>query len=117
MTNWRAILTAITLSLIAAIDPTLACATERQQVCAKYQTSDGWSGSYKVNAVLASGSELNSATRSINYDPIEKYAVIFWGEHQASVIKLDYPWLSIDTEGTDQGGRMWNISPAYGLCF
>ncbi|MBJ9593684.1 hypothetical protein [Burkholderia seminalis] len=90
---------------------------ERQQVCAKYETEDGWSKSYQVNAVVASGSELNDATQSINYVSFEKYVVIFWREHQASVIKLDYPWLTIDNDGTDQEGRKWEVSPAYGVCF
>jgi len=34
------------------------------------------------------GSELNSATTSFNYSSYSTYAIIFWGEGQASVIKL-----------------------------
>ncbi|WP_069253702.1 hypothetical protein [Burkholderia cepacia] len=117
MINRRTILMVTLMQLVLSGVSMSVRSAERQQVCAKYETENGWSQSYRVNAVLATGSELNTATHSIDYDSIEKYVVIFWREHQASVIKLDYPWLTIDTDGSDQEGRKWQISPSYGVCF
>ncbi|RQS39788.1 hypothetical protein [Burkholderia sp. Bp8990] len=116
MIRLRAVLTLIILSFFASVLSLTANAEERQIICAKYQTRDGWSDSYRVNATLANGYELNNATRSMNYDSISKYVVIFWGEHQASVIKLEYPFLTIFSRGTDQQDREWEVSPAYGPC-
>lgn len=117
MTMPRAVLLLFITAVLVAIGVPPARAEERQQVCAKYETRDGWSEAYKVNAVIATGFELNGATRSMDYDPISKYVVIFWRERQASVIKLDYPFLTISSRGTDQDDREWDISPAYGMCF
>lgn len=52
-------------------------AYEVLDVCATYKNTGK---KYKVEVNVFSGSELNSKTRSFNYTPYSKYAVIFWGE-------------------------------------
>ncbi len=93
------------------------------QTCsAKYMTEDGWSKKYTVEITFISGSELNDATSSYKYSSYSVYAVIFWGEGQASVIKLS-GYFSCSTEvtnicitntytdhkGTDQNETEWKI--------
>lgn len=84
-----------------------AQAAERAVVCAK----EGNGQSYRIEATVITGQELNSATRSINYTPYSKYVVIFWQQNQASVIELDLPYLGVfDADGKDQQGRRWKVS-------
>lgn len=91
---------------------------ERVDVCAHYAVNYGWSDGHKVQATLTSGSDLNRATSSFNYNAFSKYVVIFWDQGQASVIELDSPWLTyFDTEGKDQQGRAWKVAKTSGLCF
>jgi hypothetical protein len=71
-----------------------AVAAEKRTVCAKYMTDHGWSNGYKVQATLITGSELNSATRSFNYNVLSSYVVIFWDVGEASILELDFPYLS-----------------------
>jgi hypothetical protein len=93
------------------------------QTCqAKYMTEDGWSKKYTVEITFISGTELNDATSSYKYSSYSVYAVIFWGEGQASVIKLS-GYFSCSTEvtkscitntytdhkGTDQNETEWKI--------
>jgi len=69
-----------------------------------------------------SGSELNKATRTINYSNFSTYAVIFWDKDEASVIKISSftncgsvvtqkcivnSFSNLD--GEDQKGRGWQI--------
>lgn len=89
------------------------------QVCANYQTQDGWSEGYVVNAEILEGSELNERTDTFNYVSYSHYAVIFWDYGQASIIKLQLYFGSIGytpTEGTDQSGRKWKLSTATYMC-
>jgi len=86
---------------------------ERKEICAKYETANGWSDGYKVSALIIEGDDLNRETESIDYDPLSTYAVIFWGGDQASVLKLDSiigDISSIETRATDQRGRKWKVS-------
>jgi len=84
-----------------------ACAAERVDVCAR----ESGGRPYKVSASKVTGSELNTATKTYDYDALSTYVVIFWQQNQASVIKLDFPMLNpIGVEGVDQQGRHWNVS-------
>jgi hypothetical protein len=59
------------------------------QTCqVKYYTQDGWSKYYSVDVNFLSGQELNDATNSFNYSSFSTYAVIFWGQSNASIIKI-----------------------------
>jgi len=64
-------------------------ASDRIEICAKYRTSSGWSDVYKVEATLTTGSELNQATTSFNYQSFDRYVVIFWDKDEASVIQME----------------------------
>lgn len=91
----------------------------RETVCAKYMTADGWSKAYKVTATFESGSDLNTATGTFNYEPYSTYAVIFWDKNEASVLKLAYYFGALPpggVEATDQRGRKWHVAEGY-LCY
>jgi hypothetical protein len=88
----------------------------------KYKQEYGWSKTYTVEVNFLTGYELNQATSTYNYDTYSVYAIIFWDQDQATVIKLknylicgmevteDCIENSIyDLEGLDQDGDKWNI--------
>jgi hypothetical protein len=93
------------------------------QTCdVKYKRDYGWSDYYTVDVTFMSGSELNSATNSYNYRRYKTYAIIFWGDDQASVIQLSsYTGCGSEVsqscitnkvsnlEGEDQKGVGWEI--------
>jgi hypothetical protein len=59
------------------------------QTCkVKYAASYGWSKYYTVDVTFMTGSELNKATSSLSYSSFSTYAIIFWGQNEATVIKL-----------------------------
>lgn len=93
------------------------------QTCvARYMTQDGWSKKYTVDITFISGTVLNEATNSFKYSSFSVYAVIFWDEGQATVIKLS-TFLSCgtivdkscitntigDLKGKDQDDDEWKI--------
>lgn len=93
-----------------ALFPVIAVATERVDICAQYS---GTGRSYHVNAISETGSELNQATHTFNYDVLSRYIVIFWAQNQASVIEMSGIFggpTYIPSTGTDQEGRSWEIS-------
>ena len=93
------------------------------QTCTvRYMTQDGWSKKYVVDVTFLTGSELNDATSSYRYSSYSTYAVIFWGEGKATVIKLSsYTGCSTEVEkscitntytdlkGKDQDDDEWKI--------
>jgi hypothetical protein len=93
------------------------------QTCvARYMTQEGWSKKYTVDITFMSGTELNEATNSFKYSSFSVYAIIFWGEGQATVIKVstflscgtavDHNCISnafSDIKGKDQDGDEWKI--------
>jgi len=99
------------LFAILACLPVAAAASERVRVCAKYKTQYAWSQGYGVDATLMSGSDLNRATHTFDYQGFSTYVVIFWGQDQASVILMDSPYLNaFGSDGEDQEGRKWQIA-------
>ncbi len=46
--------------------------------------------SYNVEMKFYTGYELNNLTNSHDYDNYEGYAVVFWGEGQATIIKITF---------------------------
>jgi hypothetical protein len=88
----------------------------------KYQKQYGWSKTYSVEVNFLSGYELNIATNSYNYSAYSNYAVIFWAQGQASIIKIKsylpcgtditcdcIDNVRFDLQGHDQDGDLWNI--------
>lgn len=84
---------------------------------------------YQVSCTYLSGSELNSATNSFRYDTLGLYSVTFWGQGQATVIKVrginfcgfEATRSCADSisplNGTDQEGREWKIcQPSHLFC-
>ena len=85
----------------------------QKSICVKYMTGLGWSDGYKVNATIISGSELNTRTKSFNYNSYSTYVVVFWEVGQASILELDYYSGYISSYGqlaTDQRGRRWQVA-------
>lgn len=94
-----------------------AYSEERQKVCARYETQDGMSKSYLVEAIITDGSELNQETSSFNYSNYSTYVVIFWAPDQASVIEMNFGGITgLPSQGKDQDGRTWEIYAAPGYC-
>jgi YD repeat-containing protein len=96
--------------LLAVISPARTIAEERVDICAQYSATGA---SYHVNAVSTTGSELNQATHTFNYNGLSRYIVIFWAQNQATVIEMSTPFFGpsyIQSIGTDQEGRSWGIT-------
>ena len=105
------------LFLFSIIFPSLSFGYEVVEVCATYM---GTGKKYKVETRVYSGSELNSKTRSIDYNSFSKYAVIFWGPNEASVIELDFAIAGISplgSTGRDQRGYAWELTTSTMFCF
>jgi hypothetical protein len=93
------------------------------QTCkVKYKKDYGWSDYYTVEVKFMSGTELNRATNSFNYDSFTAYAIIFWGQNEASIIKISsFTGCGLEVtqncisnkvtnlEGEDQQGRDWEV--------
>lgn len=93
------------------------------QTCSvRYWTQQGWSKKYTVDVTFMSGSELNDATSSFRYTTYSVYAIIFWGNDKATVIKLssftgcgfevDKDCIAntiYDLKGKDQDDDEWKI--------
>lgn len=106
--------------------PSQAACRKVCSVC--YATNYGWSKKYTVEVTFLTGSELNDATSSFKYSSYSVYAVIFWGEGKASVIKIsnylicgsEVDCSCIDTygslKGSDQDGDDWKIC-TNDICF
>lgn len=113
------LLLAIILSIAISSNAEAKC---RRVATVKYQQQFGWSKKYTVEVTFMAGMELNQATSSFDYSSYSNYAIIFWGEGQATVIKLQSYLLCgyevtcdcidnsiYDLQGYDQDGEKWNI--------
>lgn len=87
----------------------------------KYAADYGWSHPYEVDAEVLSGMDLNTAVGSYTrFKPFATYAVVFWGQNQASIFRL--PPYAIDhlpivpSDVQDQYGHLWKISADNGVC-
>jgi hypothetical protein len=107
-----------------------AAAKCRRFATVKYQQKYGWSKKYTVEVTFMTGMELNQATSSYDYSSYSIYAIIFWGEGQATVIKLTSYLLCgyevtgdcidntlSDLQGYDQDGDKWNICMSNFYCY
>lgn len=109
---------ALAVWMLAAIP---ASAEYVQTSKVRYSVNHVQSQWYTVEVTFLTGMELNRATRTFGYDGFSKYAVIFWGEGQASVIKIgsmmfcsgDFSRSCLPSfgniEGEDQQGDAWEI--------
>ena len=98
-----------------------AIASYREACTVKYQTQNGWSSDYKVQCNYITGAELNNATSTFGYQAFSTYAVIFWDQNQASVLRLNGIFICgteasngcaisyIPIIGIDQQGRTWKV--------
>ena len=106
----------------STLPPSDLFAQEKQDACVKYRTEYSWSKGYRIEASVMSGSDLNRAVGSVSrFNAFATYAVVFWGEGQATILKL--PTLSmgnlpiIEQEVDDQDGGKWKIQRGHTLCY
>lgn len=99
-----------------------AMAAARADACLKYATEVGWSKGYAVEATVIEGSDLNARVGgSTRFRPFATYAVVFWGEGQATILEL--PPLSMgslpmfESDVQDQNGRSWKIKEGHLFCY
>lgn len=110
----------VLLALIIAYPP--AMASYREACTVRYETESGWSSGYQVECIYLTGAELNSATATFNYQAFDTYAVVFWKQNEASVIRLKGYFVCgmeatgqcasmsyMPVKGTDQQGRTWKV--------
>lgn len=123
---WRV----LSLSLAGMLATAGIAEARYSQPCkVRYETEAGRSDWYAVDVTFISGTELNQATHSLDYDGLGgRYGVIFWNPGQATVIKLD--GISVcgfnvtpacmfsigNLQGADQQDRHWEICNR-DLCF
>lgn len=100
------------------------------QTCkVKYKKNYDWSQYYTVDVTFMSGTELNRATKSYEYDGFSTYAIIFWDKDETSVIKLSsFTGCGLEVsqrcisnkatnlEGEDNQGRGWEVCTR-SVCF
>jgi hypothetical protein len=106
----RPVLAILTVLLAAVAFGGSAQGEERVDVCAVYSDTGR---TYHVNAIFATGSDLNQTTHTFNYNVLGRYIVIFWAQNQASVIQMNALFGGpsyISSIGFDQEGRSWQIS-------
>jgi hypothetical protein len=121
----RQIFIALILSTaLITLNPDNVQSQSRQTLCVKYEVKQGyisgWSKGYKVEVTTMSGSELNRRTNSRRYNGLSQYAIIFWREGEATVIRLNAPFLnysSFGTYGNDQQDRRWQLTTNTLLCY
>lgn len=116
--------TAILLSfiLLHTFSPFESQASCKRIATVKYQQEYGWSKKYTVEVTFLTGMELNQATETSNYRTSSVYAIIFWDQGQATVIRLTSTLLCgfevdcdcidnafLDLQGYDQDDDKWNI--------
>lgn len=105
--------------------PTNVDARHVQSAKVRYSTSEGQSKWYTVDVNFLTGLELNTATSSFRYNAFKSYAVVFWGNDQASVILINSPIMFCSGEftnsclpifgrmkGTDQQNTEWEVCTA-----
>ena len=110
--------------LLLALMLTLTISSQaefRQKMNIKYKKEYGWSKYYYVDVNVMTGFELNQATQTYNYNSYSTYAVVFWGQGQATVIKISsYVACGYEVspsciayssylEGLDQDGDKWYL--------
>jgi hypothetical protein len=85
------------------------------EVCVTYKNT---SKNYNVEVRVFDGNELNQRTKSFSYENFSKYAIIFWAEGQATIIKLDsfFKIGPFGSNGTDQNGYPWELTTSKFLC-
>jgi hypothetical protein len=103
--------------LLFTLMTTRLSANERVDICAKYVNTGQ---TYHVHAIDTTGVELNTATGTFNYNVLDHYIVIFWAQHQATIIDMEGLFFGptpLASTGTDQENREWEITSYSGLCF
>lgn len=96
-----------------------AHASDRMEVCAKMREGYGrTSPGYQVNAIVTTGQELAAKTNDYtDYRIYATYVVIFWASGQATVIEMQFPYITaIPSQGMDQEGRTWEVGQFTGIC-
>lgn len=97
-------------------------ASEREEICIKYQKSRGWSKGYAVEGTIVRGSDLNRAVGSFSrFKRFSTYVVVFWDEGEASIFELPRHAYGrvplIEMVVKDQEDRRWKMKKRRFSCF
>jgi hypothetical protein len=95
-----------------------------QTIELRYQTTQGWSKYYTVDATFMTGFELNRATNTYDYNSYLTYCIVWWGSGQCSLIALDYVTCGYEASptclsyyyglnGKDQDNTKWDLCLTY----
>ncbi len=114
----RRIAALVALLLVAV--PTVSAARVVVSAQVRYERQVGQSQYVRTDVTLMSAQELNTATRTYDYQFGSFYAVIFFGDGQAAVILLEGVFCGSEFEarcvpsfgnmrGRDTSGRRWEI--------
>jgi hypothetical protein len=80
----------IALTIIFSLQISLIFARLTVEAHTKYQKTDKSYSTYYAREIdLYTGSELNTATKTNNYDTTADYALIWFSQDQVAIIKLD----------------------------
>jgi hypothetical protein len=95
-------------AFLAAASP--AQAMQRETVCARQDTINGWSRPHRVEAVVVRGRELNQARQRLQFSPASLYVVLLWGGERVTAIELDVPVMRVTGQvGRDERGLRWEV--------
>ena len=118
--NSRALTIVVAACLL--VPPTSSFADEkRADICAKYETENGWSKGYKVQANIISGSDFNEAVHSFTrFRAFSTYLTIFWDKDEVTILELPATSMGsvpmFETTVKDEAGRKWRIKEGHDFC-
>lgn len=104
--------------------PLLSFTTQASQeyACVQYQRANlSWGDWYRIPVIEATGSELNNALETSQYNAWDKYVLGTWPNGGYSLFKLPNRYSSIgftNLRTTDQSGRTYHIRKpnTFGSC-
>ncbi len=106
----RRLILAPVLCLLCLAVPEGGNAFVRQTVCGRQENINGWSGPYRVDALVLRGLELNKAKQNMHYKPGSLYVVLLWDKDSSTAIELDAPrFPDIGQTGRDERGNRWEL--------
>ena len=78
----------LALSVVLALSTRMAEARIVRYCQVSYETREGWSIEYLHEVTFQSGTELNTATKSLQFSSFENYALVWYAPDQVAIIKL-----------------------------
>jgi len=106
----RRLILAPALCVLCLLAPRSGDAFVHETVCGRQENINGWSGQYRVDALVLRGLELNKAKQNMHYKPGSLYVVLLWDKDSSTAIELDAPrFPDIGQTGRDERGNRWEL--------